>query len=44
MLKAIGLDEDYAKGTIRISLGKYNTSEDIIKIANGLIKTLNIII
>ncbi len=41
VLKAIGLDEDYAKGTIRISLGKYNTSEDIIKIANGLIKILN---
>ena len=29
VLKAIKLDECYAKGTIRISLGKENTKEDI---------------
>lgn len=29
VLKAINLDENYAKGTIRISLGKDNTEEDI---------------
>lgn len=38
VLKAIGLDENYAKGTIRISLGKYNTSEDVMRIVNGLVK------
>ncbi len=36
VLKAIGLQEEYAKGTIRISLGKYNTTEDINTIANVL--------
>lgn len=36
VLKAINLDEEYAKGTIRISLGKYNTMEDVEKIVNGL--------
>lgn len=38
VLQAIRLDEDYAKGTIRISLGKYNTKEEIEKIATALIK------
>ena len=38
VLKAIALDESYAKGTIRISLGKNNTTEDVIRIANALIK------
>jgi cysteine desulfurase len=40
VLQAICLDEKYAKGTIRISLGKYNTEEDVEKIAAALIKTL----
>lgn len=40
VLKAIGLDEDLAKGTIRISLGKYNTMDDIDKIVRGLQKIL----
>ena len=40
VLKAIDLDEDYAKGTIRISLGKYNTMEDVTKIVKGLEKIL----
>lgn len=40
VLKAINLDEKYAKGTIRISLGKYNESEDVIKIVHGLEKIL----
>lgn len=38
VLKAIDLDEVYAKGTIRISLGKYNTDEDAIEIAKALRK------
>lgn len=29
VLKAIGLDGNLSKGTIRISLGKYNTMEDV---------------
>lgn len=40
VLKAIDLDETYAKGTIRISLGKYNTSDDIERIVQGLKKIL----
>lgn len=40
VLKAINLDEKYAKGTIRVSLGKYNTSEDVEKIVRGLEKIL----
>lgn len=40
VLKSIDLDEEYAKGTIRVSLGKYNTSEDAEKIVQGLKKIL----
>lgn len=40
VLKAIGLDEKYAKGTIRISLGKNNTKEDIDEIVLALNKIL----
>lgn len=40
VLKAIDLDETLAKGTIRISLGKYNTMEDVDAIVNALIKIL----
>lgn len=36
VLKSIELQEEYALGTIRISLCKDNTREDIIEIANGL--------
>lgn len=38
VLQAIRLDENYAKGTIRISLGKYNTKEETEKIAEALVK------
>jgi len=40
VLQAIKLDEEYAKGTIRISLGKNNTEKDAEKIAAALIKIL----
>lgn len=40
VLKAIKLDEHIAKGTVRISLGKNNTEEDVEKIATALIKIL----
>jgi cysteine desulfurase len=36
VLQAIHLDESYAKGTIRISLGKDNMEDDVVKIANAL--------
>lgn len=41
VLQAIKLDEKYAKGTIRISLGKCNTEDDVIAIGNGLRKILS---
>ena len=40
VIKALGIDESYAKGTIRISLGKYNTVEEIDIIAAELINIL----
>lgn len=36
VLKAIGLEETLAKGTIRISLGKYNTEQDVMRIVQEL--------
>lgn len=40
VLKAIGLPEDLAKGTIRISLGKGNTISDVDSIVNCLCSIL----
>ena len=40
VLKAIRLDEEYAIGTVRISLGKKNTPEEATKIAEALIKVV----
>jgi Cysteine sulfinate desulfinase/cysteine desulfurase and related enzymes len=40
VLQAIRLDEDYAKGTIRISLGKNNTEEEVERIAAALVRIL----
>ena len=41
VLKAIHLTENYAKGTIRISIGKDNTEEEVEKIARALIKIVS---
>lgn len=41
VLKAIELEEKYAKGTIRVSLGKDNTKEDVDKIGNVLLSMLS---
>lgn len=41
VLQAIGLNCDYAMGTIRISLGKTNTLEEIDYIAHSIIKIVN---
>lgn len=40
VLQAIGLDSSLAKGTIRISLGKNNTEDDVERIAAAIIKIL----
>ena len=37
VLRAIGLDESYAKGTIRVSFGKDNTIEEAEKIADSIV-------
>ena len=40
VLRSIGLPKEYAEGTIRISLGKYNTEEDVAVIAKSLASIL----
>ena len=40
VLQAIHLDKEFAKGTIRVSLGKNNTLQDARDIADALIKIL----
>ncbi len=40
VIDAIGVAKDYARGTIRISLGKYNTQEHVEKIALALKKII----
>lgn len=40
VLKAIGLPSEFAKGTIRLSLGKGNTKEDVRKIVSALCRIL----
>ena len=41
VLRAIGLDKSYAKGTIRVSFGKDNTVEEAEKIARSLISIIS---
>lgn len=41
VLRAIEAEMDYAVGTIRITLSKYNTEEEAIRIAQSIIKILN---
>jgi cysteine desulfurase len=41
VLKAIGVPSEYALGTIRISLGKYNTHEEITCIADTITSILS---
>ena len=42
VLKAIGLNDVMAKGTIRISLGRFNTISDVDVLANGICQIVNI--
>ena len=41
VLQAIRLDETHAKGTVRISLGKDNSVDDVDKIASALAKIVH---
>ena len=41
VLQAIKLEEDFALGTVRISLGKNNTVEEAEMIADALIKVVS---
>ncbi|WP_242984430.1 cysteine desulfurase family protein [Clostridium sp. chh4-2] len=40
VLQAIGLEEEYALGTIRISLGRLNTTAEVIAIADAIISII----
>ena len=40
VIKAINVPEEYAKGTIRISLGAHNEKDDTVQIADALIDIL----
>ena len=40
VIKALKVPQDYAKGTIRISLGKYNSESDALTIADALAKII----
>ena len=42
VIDAIGLEDIYAKGTIRISLGRYNDEEDAVVIAKALRKIIGV--
>lgn len=41
VLRAVGISEEYAKGTIRISFGKNNTEDEVEKTASALIKIVH---
>jgi len=40
VLKAMEMNEQYAKGTVRISLGRYNSEDEVVTIAKSLKKIL----
>ena len=40
VIEAIGVPRGYAEGTIRISLGRYNTEDDALEIASALAEIL----
>lgn len=42
VIKAIRIPENYSKGTIRVTFGKYNTEEEANNIANTLIKIIRL--
>jgi cysteine desulfurase len=40
VLRAIGAEPDYAPGTIRVSLGRENTTEEVDRVVEALVKIL----
>lgn len=42
VIQAIGVPDDYREGTIRITLGKFNTEQEVTKIANLLVKFISL--
>ena len=42
VLQAIRLEDNYAKGTVRISLGKSNTEEDVEVLFKALMKIFRV--
>ena len=42
VIRAVGIPQEYANGTIRISLGKYNTLDDCDSIVEALIRILSL--
>lgn len=42
VIQAIGVPEDYCEGTIRITFGKFNTEQEVKKIAETLIKLIRL--
>ena len=40
VLKSLGIEANIARGTIRISLGRYNTEMDVVRIVDALVKIL----
>lgn len=42
VIRAVGIPQEYANGTIRISLGKYNTLDDCDSIVEALVKILSL--
>lgn len=42
VIKAINVPDNYSKGTIRVTFGRDNTEQEVIDIANSLIKITRI--
>ena len=40
VIKAIGVPQEYAEGTIRISFGRDNKLEDAVEVATAIIKVI----
>ena len=40
VIKAINVPDEYSEGTIRVTFGKENSEQDVLDIANALIKML----
>lgn len=40
VIRAVGVDEDYARGTVRISFGRYNTPAEAVKIAEAVVRVV----